>query len=186
MRKRSSQGYVLLTSLVVALFLTLLLGAAFMQATQQLQESDQRRAVQQAFYTAEAGVDRALFELRRDPDWKPGVNGVASIIAERLNIVLDDDATTVGFLTVDVADGPDLEDLGETRWVRSIGRDVDTDLERVILARVLIDDPSRFLLSTPGALRFKSGAQIDADVLGKDLYFDVNDTLAPAERKIVI
>lgn len=186
MRLNNSDGYILIMSLAVALFLTILLGAAFTRSTQQLKEADQRRAVQQAFYTAESGIDRALFELRRDPDWKPGSNGVPAIIDERLNAVPGDDSTTTGFLTLDLEDGPLIEKLGETRWVRAIGRDVDTNLERVVLAQVLIDDPSRFLLSTPGALRFKSGARVEADVLGQDLYFDVNDTLPADQRGITI
>ena len=186
MRINNSHGYLLIMSLAVALFLTILLGAAFMRSIQQLQEADQRRAVHQAFYTAEAGVDRALFELRRDPDWKPGSNGVAAIVDVALNSTPGDDTTTLGLLSIEVEDGPEIERLGETKWVRSIGRDIDSSLERVILAQVLIDDPSRFLLSTPGALRFKSGASVEADVLAQDLFFDVNVTLPDGQREISV
>ncbi|MCA9394382.1 MAG: hypothetical protein KC900_09285 [Candidatus Omnitrophica bacterium] len=186
MKINNSDGYLLIMSLAVALFLTILLGAAFVRSTQQLREADQRRAVHQAFSTAEAGIDRALFEFRRDPDWGLGTDpdmpnmAVSNVL---LNAVEADDTTVIGTYSIEVVNGPDIEDLGETRWVRSVGYDAESNLNRAILARVLIDDPSRFLLSTPGALRFKSGAVVEADVLGQDLFFDVNDALPDAAQR---
>lgn len=191
MKINNSGGYVLIMSIAVALFLSILLGAAFVRSTQQLREADQRRAVHQAFSVAEAGIDRALFELRRDPDWgmgtDPNVTSYLAVGNVLLNAVEGDDTTVIGTYSIEVATGPAIEDLGETRWVRSVGHDAESGLQRAVLARVLIDDPSRFLLSTPGALRFKSGAVVEADVLGQDLFFDVNDTLAdPDQRHITI
>jgi len=184
--RQSQSGYILLSAVFIALFLTMLLAAAFLRSESQLKETNQRRDVQEAFYAAEAGIDRAISELRMNPDWQPGTNGIPAITNERLNSVSADDSTTIGFYSLEVSDGGFLTNLGETRWVRSIGRSALTNLPRVIISRILIDDPSRFLMSTPGALRFKSGAQVDADILGKDLYFDVNDTLPLAERMITV
>lgn len=184
--RHSQSGYILLSAVFIALFLALLMSAAFLKTGSQLRVTHQRQNVQQAFYAAEAGIDRAIYELRRNPDWQPGVNGNPPVIDERLNAVTSDDSTVIGFYSLEVLDGGFLTNLGESRWVRSVGRDTLSDLPRVIMARILIDDPSRFLLSTPGALRFKSGSQIDADILGKDLYFDVNVTLPEDERMITV
>ncbi len=183
-RRQSESGFILISAVFVALFLTLLLGAAFMRSQMQIREAAMRRYAQEAFYAAESGVDRALFELRQNPNWTPGAGGFAAVVDEPLETIPGDATTTIGFYSINVGNGGFLAPLGDTRWVRSIGRDIDNNLTRVILARVLIDDPSRFIMSTPGVLRFKSGSQLDADVLGNELFFDVNTTLPAAQRAI--
>jgi len=62
-----NSGIALISSVFVALFLSILAGAAFMSSQMQLSMVQQKRSVQEAFYAAESGIERSVFELRRNP-----------------------------------------------------------------------------------------------------------------------
>ena len=185
--KRNSSGFVLLASLIIVLFLSIVFSATIMRSEIQLKQVNQRRAVQEAFYAAEAGIDRTIFELRRDINWSPGEDGQEPL--EDVPLEINDpngQTATVGFFSIKVADGGFLENFGQTRWVQALGKDSLGEASRMIVAKVLVDDPSRFMVSTPGTLKIKSGAVIEADILGQNLSFDVNKTLPQGERVITV
>lgn len=173
----NNSGIALISSVFIALFLSILAGAAFMSSQMQLSMVEQKRSVQEAFYAAESGIERSVFELRRNPAWVPGQDGFAAIENARLNTVAGDDNSTIGFYSVKVVDGGFVSNLGQSRWVQSIGRDAFNHLTRVIVARILVDDLTRFIVSTPGNLKVKSGASIDADILGQNISFNINQSI---------
>lgn len=179
-RKNPRAGLALLTSLFIVVFLSMLLAVAFLRSEMQMRRVTQRKAIQEAFYAAEAGLERAVFELRRNPGWRPASGG-----DERLNLVAGDDGTTIGFYSLTIADG-DVFNGWDTLWVRAVGQDSLKDLDRVIIARVIVENPARFLVSTLGELHIGSGANIQADILGQDLYFDVNGALPPEDQTITV
>lgn len=173
----NEQGYFLLGTVLLILFLSIIVGAAMMRTSIELSMADQMVSAQQAFYAAESGVDRALFELRRNPNWYPGQGTVPAVEDVDLTIPWEGGGTKViGYYSVEVVDGGVLQGW-DTRWVRSVGRDESNDLTRVIFARILIANPSRFLVSTLGDLRIQSGANLSADVLAKSFYFEVDTNL---------
>lgn len=182
--RNDNSGFVLLMSLVIMIFLSILLGAAFLRSNSHLQQADQRRSISEAFYAAEAGIDRAVFELRRNPTWRPGVGTEPAMT----NIPVTNQANvTIGTYSVNVTDIGNINGFN-TVLVRSDGLDSLSGLRRSIEANVITDNPARFLISTLGDLRLTSGADIQADVLGKDIFFDLNPGLPVGDlnRKIKI
>ncbi|MBU1995602.1 MAG: pilus assembly PilX N-terminal domain-containing protein, partial [Candidatus Omnitrophica bacterium] len=183
--KKNNSGFMLLGSLSIVIFLSIVLSAAMFSSEMQLKEDTQRNSIQEAFYAAEAGLDMAIFELRKNSEWRPGEDEQPQVQDVRLNRTLDDDETTVGFYSVVVKDGGVFNGW-ETVWIQSIGRDALNDLTRVVVARAIIDSHARFLVSTLGNLRIESRASINADILGTDVYFEVNPSLEPPENAIYV
>jgi hypothetical protein len=183
--RRNNQGYALLTSLLIVVLLGIILGTAMIKANAQLKVIRQRQALQEAFYAAEAGLERSIFELRIDPLWRPGENGYPPVQKMTLNRIPGDDTSTIGYYSLEISEGEMLSGWN-TLWVRSQGQDVQQNVTRVIVARLLIDNPSRFLVSTLGDLRIGSGADVDADILGQDIFFEANESLGSPERDIMV
>ena len=183
---KNNTGYALLISLIVTLVLTFIMGAASMRSHIQLAQTNQRQAVQEAFYAADSGIERAVYELRNNPLWSPGENSQPPLVDVRLNRVIDDDTTTIGFYSLETADGAILENFGETKWIKSIGRDSFNKMTRVIMARALIDNPARFIITTPETIKLKSGAVVNSDILGNKVQFDINTGLPPEDRGILV
>ena len=73
--KKSNSAFVLILSVTLVLFLGILLSAALLRTQMQLQESDQRLDSQRAFYAAETGIERSLFEIRQNPQWRSTAPG---------------------------------------------------------------------------------------------------------------
>ena len=182
---RNRKGFVLLSGLMLVVFLTILLGVALMRSNIQFKMTNQRRAIHEAFYTAEASIERAIFELRRNPHWSPGKNGQPPEQNVRLNRVPGDDATTSGFYSLEVADGGIFKGWN-TAWIRSVGKDSLQSITKVIVTRVIVESPTRFLISTLGDLRVGSGASVEADVLAQNIFFDVNPSLPSPQKDITV
>lgn len=182
-RLNNNGGFILLSVIFAALFLSILLAVAMLGSTMQLKEVDSRRAIQESFYAAETAVEQAVFELRRNPAWSPGVSGQAALNSVRLNRVAGDDTSTIGFYSINVGDGGVFQGWN-TRWVMAVGEDSLRVVKKNILARVIVENPSRFLVSTLGDLRIGSGARVDADIFAQDLFFEVNDSLGSPAKEI--
>lgn len=189
--KRSEQGFVILSVMVIAVFLSILLGASMMRSNMHLQETQSRIQVQEAFYAADSGIDRAVFELRRDPRW--GLNGEDMCAddgvadpAKCSASVRNEDGADRGYYDVFLADAGSWNSWPETRWIRSEGWDAERKIRRVILARVIVQNPSRFMISTLGDLHVVSGAVITADMFSRDVYFDINPNFPDGMREITI
>jgi hypothetical protein len=189
--RRTEQGFVILSVMVIAVFLSILLGASMMRSNMHLQETQSRIRVQEAFYAADSGIDRAVFELRRDPRW--GLNGedmcdddgVADTVKCSAS-VRNEEGQHRGYYDVFLADAWSWNSWPETRWIRSEGWDAERKIRRVILARVIVQNPSRFMISTLGDLHVVSGAVITADMFSRDVYFDINPNFPDEMRKVTI
>jgi type II secretory pathway pseudopilin PulG len=182
---RNNQGFALIGSLMIMLVFTILISVSMIRSDMQLKQANQRRAVHEAFYSAESGIDKAIAELRRNADWDPIDAASDSDPNNSFAELKDDDNKIIGYYRVDVEDGGVLNGWN-TRWIKSIGRDSLNDMTRVIVARVFIENPTRFLISTLGELHIGSGASINADVLGWDIYFDVNTSLGSPGMNIIM
>jgi hypothetical protein len=179
----NNSGVVLLLSLVVTIFLSVLLGAAMLRSDVQVKEVMQRSSKQESFYAAEAGIDDAIYNLRQNASWKPGQGGVPPIVDKAFDVTIAGVAQTIGFYSITVEDAAQFNGW-ESRWITSSGKDSDGIITRTIKARVIVESPTKFLISTLGALHMTSGSQLNADVLAKDAYFDVNTSLPSPENQI--
>lgn len=172
-RTRRDGGFTLLASVVLTLFLGVLIGSAFMSMNMQLKESDQRIQSHDAFYTAEAGLEYAVFMLRQNSTWRPSPSLTGELRSDPA-----DAATAIGTYTVRVEDA-DVYNGWPSVWVRSDGIDRLNQVPRTILARVIIQSPTNYLTFTLGDLVIRSGAQYDYDLLARDVDFQV-DTALPS------
>lgn len=180
---RDDKGAVLLLSLLIIIFLTVLLGAAVMRSTVSVGEVAQQRQKQEAFYAAESGIDTAIFNLRQNGAWKPGQGGVPAIIDEPLKITTGGAPQTIGFYTINVTDADPVNGW-DSRWIVSTGKDSQGVIEKAIKVRVIVESPTKFLISTMGPLHMTSGSVLNADVLARDAYFDINPSLPAPQNQI--
>ncbi len=171
--RRRKGGFTLLASVVLTLFIGILIGAAFLSMNMQLKESDDRIDAHDAFYTAEAGLEYAVFMLRQQSSWRP-----APGFADELRSVPADSTTLMGTYTLQVEDAPVYQGWPSV-WVRSSGTDRVSRVPRTIVARVIIQSPTNYLVFTLGDLVIRSGAQYEYDLLARDIDFQV-DTALPS------
>ncbi len=178
---RDNNGFVLIASILLVLFLGILLGTAISRSDMQLKESLARLSSQKAFYAAETGLQKAIYGIRRNPQWRPGQAGQPAIIDEPLRVGNDDVSEILGYYSIEIQDAPVYQTF-DSVWVKTIGKDPGapaSQITRSVLARVIIENPAAFFVSTMGDLHINSGSTFDSDVLGKDIFFDVNDALNP-------
>ncbi|MDP8266245.1 MAG: hypothetical protein P9M07_04790 [Candidatus Aceula meridiana] len=82
-RLKSNKGSILLISYFVIIVLLGLGAALMLMATHELRTAERQRLEATAFYIAEAGVERAIYDLRQDylndsfPAWDADINGYA-------------------------------------------------------------------------------------------------------------
>ncbi len=180
-RLRNSRGVILLGAIGLAFFLSILIGGALMRSTNQQMGARQRVDSHQSFYSAESGIERALFELRKDPLWQPTAadQNVAVQSTQGAN------RQTEGFYSLQAVAGNRFQ-AWDTVWIRSSGWDSARLVPRVIDARIVKINPAQFLVLTFGDLRFGSGTSVDFDVFGRDIIFEVNDSLPSPQKDINI
>ncbi len=178
-------GAVLLLSLLVTVFLSVLLGAAMLRSEVSVKEMMQRRQMQEAFYAAETGLDTAIFNLRQSATWTPGEGGIPLIEDAAFEITVAGVTQTIGFYSIKVEDAPDYDDW-KTRWITATGKDPEKIITRKIKARVIVESPAKFLISTMEDLHINSGSQLNDLTLGKNVFFDVNTSLPFPENEIHI
>ncbi len=165
--KKNEGGYLLVGCVFLVLFLSILIGASMMRADTQLTEVEIKTSQMQSFYSAETGFDRAIYELRQDTSWRPGVG--------EHDVAITDGAETFGYYTLDAVAAPNLGSW-QSIWLRSIGRDELNSKPRSLLARIALADPAQFLVLTAGDVHVGSGADLSSDILGRNVYFDINGT----------
>lgn len=172
--KNANSGIAIVGVLLVMVFLGLVTGAAMVGVDAQMKAALQRTNIHESFYTAESGLSRAIFELRRDPAWGAGFS--ANILDEEpLEMIPGDPDSLFGTYSVALADGGDDVNGWETRWIRSLGKNSFNRAPRVIHGRVTIESPTRFMVMTLGDLRVQQGAEISAGILGTNVIFDPGD-----------
>lgn len=183
-RRKMKKGFLLIASIFLSLFLGIIISISLFRTNLQLKSIEARRASVYAFYAAEAGIERAIYELRKNINWRAGFNN-ESLIWEGIT------NQTIGYYDVQIANATPVGSL-PTVWVRAQGRDVryrsvgNQTMRRTILARVALQSPTAFFTSTIGDLNIVSGANIGGDVLARDIIFKVYKSFPPALRKIKI
>ncbi|MCM8827456.1 MAG: hypothetical protein NC904_08095 [Candidatus Omnitrophica bacterium] len=165
------KSFSLLAGIFIMFFLTIFISVALVRSNLQLRVVESRRASLEAFYRAEAGIERAVFELRRDTDWSGGEFNIGeekSYSVEVYPVIIEGGRKQV--------------------WVRSIGEStnelLNTNVQRILLAKIELINPANFFISTLGDLRISSGAHIQGDLLGRDLIFSINYS-APLDGRYI-
>lgn len=178
----NKKGFILLASIFLVLFLGIFLGISLMRADLQLRSMEYRRASLYAFYAAEAGIDEAVFELRKNLNWNAGFTN-RSLVWQ----MPDQVSETVGDYTVTVASALLIGNVPSV-WVRSEGRNnpvgSQVQITRVIFARIALMTPADFFASTPGDLRLFSNLNMTGSVYGRKIIFDVDYSRKHDERFI--
>jgi len=181
---KNNNGYALILGVVIAIFLGIFLAAAFTSGDVQMMAVQERSAAQLAFYAAEAGVEESLFQLRRNENWRP--DGTETQV-QLLSVA---PPPTAGYYNVQVANAP-LDPKFPSFpavWVRSDGQDPDREITRAILAKVVLFNPAEFFVSSMADIRAGSGSTYHGDMLGRNVYFEINDSIPDSDpaKKIVL
>jgi len=141
---RMKKGFLLIASIFLSLFIGIIISISLFRTNLQLKSIEARRASVYAFYAAEAGIERAIYELRKNINWRTGFNNEPLIWEGTTN-------QTIGYYDVQIANATPVGSL-PTVWVRAQGRDVryrsvgNQTMRRTILARVALQSPTAFLL----------------------------------------
>jgi hypothetical protein len=183
MKTMKNRGFALPVSIIMVLSLSIFLSIALMRQDMQLKENRARLSSQQAFNAAESGVERSVFELRRDPTWRPGLALVEPVVLEPVMVDPADPATAIGYYSLQVVEGAALGPL-PTVWVRSTGFDIEQNVVRVVQARIIIQVPTAFFISTVNSLHIGSGTRIQSSVLARDVYFDVDPSFTQPDINV--
>ncbi|MCA9399359.1 MAG: hypothetical protein KC618_06395 [Candidatus Omnitrophica bacterium] len=183
--RKQRRGFVLPACLFLMVFIGGLIVIAFSRSDMQMNEADSRIASQEAFYAAESGVERMLFELRMNPAWRPESVNLDKTPAVVETAPGDPNSQILGSYTLTTTNGAPFSGL-PTVWVRAEGRSatntlLTTDVRRVILSRIVVASPAEFFASTLGDLVIGSGARYDDDIFGRDVEFRVNPSATPKE-----
>lgn len=182
----------------MVLFLGIFLSISLMRSNLQLRAIDLRRASLYAFYAAEAGIDNAIVELRKDPKWQvrwpPDTNGISVMFTdEPLYWHLGQPGQEqIGAYTVRITDGGEVSGI-PTVWIESVGYDIDRKITpgRRIFAKAFIQNPATFFALTVGDLVFQSGSVSGTstnpvNILARDMIFEVDYSLPEYERDITV
>ena len=165
------KGFILPVTLVITFFLGVLVSTTLLRAQKELNFADQRVDVSYAFYSAEIGIEKAIFELRRDSAWVAGFGDASNPVQVTLS-----DNTVIGEYWVDPANDILPVAVGSwptAVWVQAWGRNAATPkLTRRLAALIAVQAPTAFFTSTPGDLRIGNGAMIGGDILGMDVIFE--------------
>jgi len=170
--KNAKRGFVLIASLMLILFLGIYIGFSFMRANVSQDYTEITSDSSLAFYAAEAGIEQAKMELRRNPAW------IGPLVNVPVQWIDSGTTTTIATYSVNVLQGPVFITGAPTVWVQSIGTCASVtsrniNAAREIRVRVMVDSPARFFASTLHDLTIVSGANINGDVLARDVNFEV-------------
>ena len=170
----TKKGFLLIGSIFLSLFLGIILSLSLLRSYMHIRLIENQRASLNAFFCAESGIENALFELRRDQNWRTGFNNQP---------LYDKNGNVIGYYTVQVATGS-YYSYWPTVWIQSTGTDLQGKVRRIIRARVAVQSPAAFFTFTLGDLTVGSGANITGEILGRDVKFEVNTNLPEDERWI--
>ena len=99
---KDDRGSILLTAMLLVFLLGLIGLSSLSQVDKEMASSSDQRASVQAFYVAEAGLERAIAQLSSDPDW-------AASVADQDNAFEGDNTLGTGSYTVQVfTDDPEV------------------------------------------------------------------------------
>lgn len=173
--KNSESGFALVATIVLLLFIGLTLSAGMVGVGSQMRLQNERLNSQESFYSAESGVSSAISQIRQSPDLclKADPDNETPLIVNE-NIYKDADQSDLfGQFTVSIIyDGLSATNGWDTCWIRSTGLNSLGGSPRTIYVKVSLQNPSKFMILTMGDLQVQEGANIAADILGKNVTLD--------------
>ncbi|MBN2483511.1 MAG: hypothetical protein JXD21_04855 [Candidatus Omnitrophica bacterium] len=185
------RSFILLATIVTTLFLGIFIGISGLRMLGHMRSTTSRELSQDALYVAEAGVEKAVFELRSNIDWI-GEVAVGDPIPgfEQVEVRLDrnDPQTAVGYYTIKLGKEP----YSDAAWIiiplRIEGRSAHPSQEavRILDVEIRAQSPSAFFVFTLGDIHVGSGANIGSNMLGRDIYLEVSDTVPPEMQGISV
>lgn len=164
-------GFTLFSSVFLVLLLGIMVSVTLINADMQLRETESRLRAQEAFYVAESGIERAVFELRQNHGWAGGLANVP-LLQDPANA----NSPVLGYYSVQRKNADNFGGWPSV-WVRADGRDATQTTQRNILARIILINPLNFLVLTLGDITVTSGSNIDQDLLARDVNFLVDSSL---------
>jgi hypothetical protein len=168
MKKR---GYVLVSSIFLMLFLATLLGASMMRVDIHSRLASIEQARLQAFYSAEAGIEEALFRARQgaavnwfnSPNQVTFTNSTNNYTVRVTNITqLSPLLFTVTLESVGTQNNP-FPSSGQHRFIN-----------RTIQAQITAENPARFFMSTQHDITVPGGTTIDGKLVAENIKFDTS------------
>lgn len=174
------KGFVLLGSIFLSLFIGVFLSISMIRFSMLLENMELRRASLYAFYAAEAGLERAVNELKQNVTWRDGFANQSLYWQEGTP-----QQELVGTYNVTVADGDPIGN-NRTVWIRSEGHDAASRVTRVVNMHVELENPANFFISSISDVVIGSGAALTGNILGRDITFLINDTVPPEQRLISV
>ena len=181
---RNEQGSMLLMAYFV-IVLILGLGSAFLLAsTVELQIAERQRLSTVAFYIAEAGIERALYDLRQDfvndtslPSWADGTINVYNIGPDTVSfydIPYSDTSLNGGSYTASLKNAPGGKDI----WVKSVGTIKDVSHTLQVYVRMVDISPWAYaIFAGSGA----SGMMINGNVDIRGSVLALGNNLNPGD-----
>lgn len=142
MIKKSQQASALLFSLIVAVLLSILGLAFFIYSSTDMRMAERQRLIEQAFRNAEAGIERAIFDLRQDfildpsPSWADGdINRIAVEQSTEVfyNLPYSSTALNEGHYAVQLKNVPGN---GREIWISSAGLVADVTQTLQVYVRI--------------------------------------------------
>lgn len=174
------KGFVLLGSIFLALFIGVFLSISMVRFSMLLESMELRRASLYAFYAAEAGLERAVNELKQNVTWREGFANQSLYWQEGTP-----QQELVGTYNVAVADGDPIGN-NQTVWIRSEGHDAANRVTRVVNMHLELENPANFFISSISDVVIGSGAALSGNILGRDITFLINDSFPPEQRLISV
>ena len=185
-------------SLFLIIFIGSLISISLLRAQFYLKAVHIRKASLDALYCAESAIQRAISALRANYEWREGFGTQNDPVCVRWK-----DGQVIGWYWIDntnwdsqnntclvsgkcdIVPGP-LQGGRQTLWIRAWGQDADRKVTRVLFVKVAIGNPADYFVSTVGDLRVGSGVNVSGDILGRNIIFEVNESLPPQFRSIEI
>ena len=184
------KSFVLMTSLFIAVFMSIFMVLGFLSAITQIRLIETERSSMYAFYAAEAALERTIFELRRDMAWGSGIpagdpiNGCPEMtgsLCQDVEVRLDpaDPASLRGTYSI-ISGGPSNATL-DPPWIvvpfqiEGSSTDSDAMVTRVLDVQIRTQSPVAFSFFTLGDLAIGGGAIINnsgSDIFTRDISFE--------------
>lgn len=158
----NKQGYILVGSVFLMVFLAVLLGAGLMRINIHMRLAETQQASQYAFYAAETGIEDALRQLRQGAT--PNIGNFLNGATGTTNFIVNITNTVVNALAgiTDVT----LQSTGNSPILSGAG------IQRIIQTTVRVENPARFFTSSLGNIIVPAGANITGNLMGNNLTFN--------------
>jgi hypothetical protein len=177
-RKNTKKSFMLVGAIFAVFFIGVIVSTSLVRANLHLDAVDLRERALCAFYAAETGIERSMGELRKQVNWDDGFGDISDESSYEVMRGSGENGEIRGYYAVEVVDG-DMLNSWPTVWLRSVGKDADKRITRVIVSRIAIKNPTSFFTSTLGNLHIGSSANITGEIFARDVKFNTTHGSPP-------